>query len=157
MGLKELIFGRTNRAYEFAATTAQTEMANPQSQQAEQDYGAIVARVSYLLETPEMDQFLVSHKEMQDFIPAFQKVIRTTNISPREAEIMWLNYKIMFLTKKQTIPRTDYEQVISLFQAFEILADSIISDAKNGWKGHLSTESVRRVEVALNKKEHNTR
>ena len=154
MGLKERIFGKKNeKEFDFSAAAANTDIATTNNS-ASQEYVDTLGKIGYLLDSPTMNQFLTEEKEMQDLIPAFQSVIRTTKITGREAEIMWLNYKTMFLAKKAKMAGTYRENDPAvLFQALSILADSIISDAKDGWKGHLATENTRRLDVVLNKKE----
>lgn len=155
LGLKERIFGkRDDKAFEFSAGAAQTDLANPNQSSPEQQYVDTVGRLGYLLDSPTMQEFFVNNEELRPLIPLFQSVIRTTKISRREGEIMWLGYKIASLKLKAdlaaTHPQKDYS---SIFMALEVLFESIISDAIDGWKGHLATEQVRRLDVVLNKKE----
>lgn len=155
MGLRERIFGRKDdTAFQFSANAAQADLANPNNQNQEQEYYQTLNKLTYLIDTPALQQFFVNYKELNDLIPAFQTPIRTTKINKREAEVMWLNYKILFLKKKAELYSLHpYEDFTALFLALEILADSIISDALDGWKGHLTTEQVRRLDVVLNKKD----
>lgn len=155
MGLKERIFGKKDEtAFQFSAAAAHTDLANPSNSSSEQEYIATIGKIGYLLDSPTMTQFFQDNPQMQVFIPAFQNVIRTTKITNHEAEVMWIDFKILFLMKKATIPPHMYnESMMAMFQSLSILADSIISDAKDGWKGHLTTEQVRRLDVQLNKKQ----
>lgn len=156
MGLKERIFGKKDdTAFQFSAGAAQTDLANPTTSTPEQQYIDTVSKIGYLLDSPTMQSFFLDNPHMKVFIPAFQSVIRTTKITSHEADIMWIDFKILFLMKKATMPQQLYDQgAMAMFQSLSILADSIIYDAKDGWKGHLSTENVRRLDVVLNKKDH---
>lgn len=156
MGLKERIFGKKDDlAFQFSAAAAQTDLANPNNSPASQDYVDAAGRIGYLLDSPELQQLFVNHPELNPLSPAFQSVIRTTKVNSIEAERMWLRYKIATLKLKADLaskyPQRDYS---AIFMALDILFESIITDAKEGWKGHLSTESVRRLDVVLNKKDH---
>ena len=155
MGLKERIFGKKDdTAFQFSAAAAQTDLANPNNTTLQQDYIDTVGKIGYLLDSPTMQQFFADNEEFRPLIPAFQNVIRTTKINSREAEIMWLGYKILALKLKADLASTHpYKDYTAIFMSLEILFESIISDAKEGWKGHLTTEQVRRLDVQLNKKD----
>ena len=154
MGLLDILKGTNKKreAFEFSAAAAQQELANPSSNA--QEYVDTIGKLGYLFETTAMQDFFMNNRNMRVFIPAFQTVNRTTNINEHEAQIMWLDFQTLFTMVKLTMPPDDYEQgAMAMFQSLEILASTIITDAKNGWKGHLATENVRRLDVALNKKE----
>jgi hypothetical protein len=148
-----LFHKKDERAFEFSAAAAQTDLANPTASSPEQEYVQTVGKIGYLLNSPTMEQFFATNPHMQKFIPAFQSVNRTTKLSNHEAEIMWLDFQIAFTMAKLTMPPDVYEQgAMSMFQSLEILASTQITDGKDGWKGHLITEQVRRLDVQLNKK-----
>jgi hypothetical protein len=156
LGLKERLFGKKDdTAFQFSAAAAQTDLANPSNSSSSQEYVDTVGKIGYLLDSTEMQQFFSNHQEFSPLIPAFQSVIRTTKINNHEAQMMWLGYKILTLKLKADLaskfPQVDYS---AIFMSLEILFESIISDAKDGWKGHLTTEQVRRLDVVLNKKDH---
>ena len=156
MGLKERLFGKKDdTAFQFSAAAAQTDLANPSNSSQSQEYVDTIGKIGYLLDSTEMQQFFANNPEFGPLIPAFQIVIRTTKINSHEAQMMWLRYKVLTLKLKADLaskfPQKDYS---AIFMALDILFESIISDAKDGWKGHLTTEQVRRLDVVLNKKDH---
>jgi hypothetical protein len=152
MGILDLFRKKDTSAFEFSAAAAHQDIANPNTSPA-QDYVDTVGKIGYLLNSPTMEQFFMTNKYMQVFIPAFQSVNRTTKLSNHEAEIMWLDFQIAFTMAKLTMPPDVYEAgAMGMFQSLEILASTQITDGKEGWKGHLITEQVRRIDVALNKK-----
>ena len=156
MGLKERIFGkRDDSAFQFSAGAAQSDLANPNNSPNGNDYVDVAGRIGYLLDSPELQHLFTNHQELNPLLPAFQSVIRTTKINAIEAERMWLRYKIATLKLKADLASSYSQRDYSaIFMSLDILFESILSDAKDGWKGHLSTESVRRLDVVLNKKEH---
>jgi hypothetical protein len=155
LGLKDLFRKKDETAFNFSAGAAQQDLGNPNQTTPEQEAIETAGKIAYLLDSETMKQFFHDNPDFRVFIPAFQSVIRTTKINNHEAEMMWLNFKIMFLMKKAEMPKKLYAQgAMTLFQSLTILADSIITDAKDGWKGHLTTENVRRLDVMLNKKDH---
>jgi hypothetical protein len=149
------MFGRKkdNSAFEFSAAAAQTDISNPNNPSPEQDYVAMLGKIGYLLNSPTMEKFFMEHPHLRMFVPAFQSVNRTTKLSANEAEIMYYDFQILFTMAKLTMPPDVYEQgAMGIFQGLEVLASTQITDGKDGWKGHLITEQVRRLEVNLNKK-----
>jgi hypothetical protein len=154
LGILSLFRKKDNTAFEFSAAAAQQDLANPNASGPAQEYVDTVGKIGYLLNSPTMEQFFMTNKYMQVFIPAFQSVNRTTKLSNHEAEIMWLDFQIAFTMAKLTMPPDVYEQgAMAMFQSLEILAGTQITDGKEGWKGHLITEQVRRIDVQLNKKD----
>lgn len=144
---------KDNTAFEFSAGAAHQDLANQNNPSEEQQQIETLGRIRHLLNSPTMERFFVENKYMQAFLPAFESVNRTTKINNQEARIMWLDFQILFLMGKLTMPPDVYEQgAMLMFQSLEIAASTIITDAKDGWKGHLLTEQVRRLDVALNKK-----
>lgn len=155
LGILDKFRHRDDRAFEFSAAAAQQDLANPTNSNQAQEYVDTVGRLGYLFDSPIMQSFFMDNPRMRVFIPAFQTVNRTTNLSSHEAEIMWLDFQILFTMVKLTLPPDIYEQgAMSMFQSLEVLAGTIITDGKNGWKGHLATENVRRLDVALNPKKN---
>lgn len=142
---------KDDTAFQFSAAAAQSDLQNPQNNPEEQL--ETLTKISHLLTSSIMEKFFLEHPHMQALIPAFDRVNRTTKITQHEAEIMWLDFKILFIKMKLTMPTEIFEQgATAFFSSLEILANSIITDARDGWKGHLLTEQVRRLDVALNKK-----
>jgi len=154
MGLLGLFRKKDDKAFEFSASVAQQDVANPTNSNQSQDYVDTIGKIGYLFDTPTMQDFFMNNQYMRVFIPAFQTVNRTTKLNSHEAEIMWLDFQILFTMVKLTLPPDVYEQgAMAMFQSLEILSATIISDGKDGWKGHLATENVRRLDVQLNKKD----
>jgi hypothetical protein len=144
---------KDDKAFDFSAAAAHQDMANPNTSSPEQDYVAMIGKIGYLLNSPTMEQFFMEHPHLRMFVPAFQSVNRTTKLSNHEAEIMYYDFQILFTMAKLTMEPSIYEQgAMGIFQGLEILAETQITDGKDGWKGHLITEQVRRLEVDLNKK-----
>ena len=154
MGLLDRLRKKDNSAFEFSAAAATQDLANPNNSSPQQEYIDTVGKIGYLLNSPTMEQFFMTNKYMQVFIPAFQSVNSTTKLSSHEAEIAWLDFQIAFTMAKLTMPPNIYEQgAMGMFQSLEILASTQIADGRDGWKGHLITEQVRRLDVQLNKKD----
>jgi hypothetical protein len=153
LGFLKIFRKKDDTAFQFSAAAAQTDLANPNQTNSEVEQIETLGKIRHLLTSPVMEKFFLENKYMQVFIPAFDSVNRTTKITDHEAEIMWLDFQILFLMAKLTMPPDVYEMgAMALFQSLEIAASTVITDAKGGWKGHLLTEQVRRLDVMLNKK-----
>jgi hypothetical protein len=153
LGFLKVFRKKDDTAFQFSAAAAQTDLSNPNQNNPEVDQIETLGKIRHLLNSPVMERFFLENKYMRVFIPAFESVNRTTKINNHEAEIMWLDFQILFLMAKLTMPPDVYEcGAMTMFQSLEIAASTIITDAKDGWKGHLLTEQVRRLDVMLNKK-----
>lgn len=139
--------------WEFQKTAAIQDLSNPNQTSQEQDYVTMVGKIGYLLNSPTMEKFFMKHPHLRGFIPAFQSVNRTTNLTKHDAEVMYYDFQILFTMAKLTMDPSTYEQgAMAIFQGLEILAETQITDGVDGWKGHIITEQVRRLEVDLGKK-----
>lgn len=153
MGIFNLFKPKDDRAFEFSAAAAQQDLANPANTQNSQEYVDTLGKIGYLLDSPTMQEFIMTNPYMRLLAPAFQAVIRTTNTNRFQAELMQMDYQILFCMAKLTMPPHVYEQgAMTLLQSLEVYSNSIVFDTIEGWKGHLCTENVRKIEVGLNQR-----
>jgi len=121
------------------------------------EYVESLGRSVFMIMDPEVITMLVNDRQLKNLLPAFSHLNRVTNIGKgregaREAELLFLKYKILLIRHKLAMTEDQYEKMgWETLESLEIFARSIISDAREGWKGRLVTEQLKKVTVELEK------
>lgn len=110
-------------------------------------------RDKMMLGDQTVTKFILSHPQYAPFLPALSPVNRTTkHISKSDAEVMWLDFQILFCMEEMCMSPEDYENGgLEFLQGLEIYTGPLISDGYEGWKGRITTEQKKIVSAQLTK------
>lgn len=148
-------FWRRNEEEErFCKDVALTSENAPQSQD-ENPVEAIkqAERERQMIQDERVSRFIENHHYFNAYIPAFSGVNRTSkHRNKSEAEIMWLDFKILGIETSMFMPPEEYEKgALEIIQGFEPYISTLISDSDEGFKARILTEQRKSIRVETKK------
>ena len=143
---------RDDGAIEFRRNMAITDANNDKTGQ-ESDYINTMGKMGYLLYDETVTTFLFENKPLQPLLPVLSPLNSTTNLSKFDAELKCIRMDNFFTMMKLTMNPADYEnRGLEFLDGLRLFAMDRVSDARDGWKGHISTEVTKRLSVVEEKK-----
>jgi hypothetical protein len=111
---------------------------------AETDYINTIGKVGYLLLDEQLITFLAENEFLNPLIALLSPVNSTSNLSKFEADLKRLRIENFFTMLKLTMPPEMYEKNgMEWLESLRLYSFDRVSDAENGWKGHIATEHVK--------------
>jgi hypothetical protein len=143
-----MVFGgkKKKEQEEFGKSMALAgEVGEAQAQaQGSANYVNALGPFYYLNKDEQLAALMWINTQLRNMIPAFTILNEISNIDKDEADIWRWKFKIMLLKQKGYMNAKKLAEGGSiLIDSLEIRSRSIVSNALNGWKGKLSTESTR--------------
>jgi hypothetical protein len=120
---------------------------------AENDYINATGKMGYLLYDEQVTGLLFDNKALQPLIPVLSLVNSTTKLSPHQADLKRIRMDNFFTMMKLTMdPKTYEANGMEMLDGLRMFGHDRVSDAEEGWKGHITTEQTRRISVEERKK-----
>jgi hypothetical protein len=151
----KLPFGKNKekekRDEEYLETQGLTETGRPSSSTPlPQEYLASLGTSYYLLMDEDVHGMLKRNNELKGLLPAYSHLNRTTKITPKQAELLKLDYDFVILIHELNMDEDAYETTLwSTLEGLQIYGANMISDAIEGWRGKLVTEQIKVIRTVL--------
>jgi hypothetical protein len=155
LGAVKRIFGGNDPGFEFRQNLAlQAAADNPQGQPGNPIDDAIDTqrRISYLTVDTNVIGLCYNNKALQPLLAPLSPLNSTIILDKRQADLKRIRMENYFAMLKLTMDPTDFEaNGFETIEGLRLYAHDRVNEAVDGWKGHLCTENVRRMEVQTKK------
>lgn len=122
------------------------DAAKPNSPEA--DYLAMVGKMGFMVMDENIINFLYSNSLLHPFIPVFSPLNSTIKLDKQQAELKRIRLENFIVERKLTMPPETYDSNgLEVLDGLRIFGHDRVSEAMDGWKGHLVTEQVKVIET----------
>lgn len=136
---------------ELILAEASGEAARPHSPEA--DYVAMVGKMGFMVMDENIINFLYSNPLLHPFIPVFSPINATIKLDKRQEDLKRIRLENFLVERKLTMPPDVYDaNGLEILDGLRIFGHDRISEAADGWKGHLVTEQVKVIETRSQEK-----
>jgi len=155
MGILD-IFNRTDRGkleYQREVASATVHGESARSEDPATEYMKDLQKISYLTVDELVSNWLMDHKEFHALIAPAAPVNRTTYLTKKQAEIAYLDLKILTSMMKLTMDPDVYEAGgMEMLQSLEMFITNIIHDAVEGRKLEACTVVSKQLSINTEQK-----
>ena len=158
MGFKSVvrkILGKDDPGFEFRQSLALQEAAGDANRPGNplEEIAEMTRKIGYLTVDETIINLCQSNKPLNPLLAPFSPLNSTINLSKHEAGLKRIRFENLFSIMKLTMCPEDYEaNGFEVIEGLRMYAADRVSEAQEGWKGHLCTENVKRTEVHTEKK-----
>ena len=110
-------------------------------------------KIGYLTIDETVLNFLNDNPELRPLLAPFSPLNSTIILNKHEASLKRIRFENLFALLKLTMEPATYEaNGFEVLEGLRMYAHDRVSEAEEGWKGHLCTENVKRIEAHTEKK-----
>jgi hypothetical protein len=149
------LFHREDKGLEFRQTLIhqeqQVDANRPGS--AMEDLVEMTRKIGYLTIDENIINFLHNNASMHPLLAPFSPLNSTIILNKQQASLKRIRFENLFSILKLTMEPSTYEaNGFEVLEGLRMYAHDRVSEAEEGWKGHLCTENVKRIEAHTEKK-----
>lgn len=148
------LFGKDNAGFEYSQNLTLQSCAENQSQPGSALEEAIEAqrRIAYLTMDSQIIGLCSGNKALQPLLGPLSPLNSTIKLDKHQADLKRIRLEGFFAMLKLTMNPNDFEaNGYETVEGLRLYAHDRVSEAVDGWKGHLCTENVRRIEATTRK------
>ncbi len=153
-GVKRLL-GKNDAGIEFrqaAAIQACGEESGRPGNPLE-DIAEMTRKIGYLTIDETVIQLCLQNKMLNPLLAPFSPLNSTINLNKHEASLKRIRLENFFSILKLTMKPEDYEaNGFEVLEGLRLYGHDRVSEAQEGWKGHLCTENVKTIGIHTEKK-----
>lgn len=151
MGILDLLFRNKDSSrvdYEHALVTATTAGETGKPNDVAADYVEMTGRMGYMVMDELIVKILSNNEYFQPLLFLFSQLNSTINLDKHEAKLKRIRLEKIITMMRLTMPEEMYEaNGYETLATVRMFGHDRINEALNGWKGHLVTEQVKKIEV----------
>lgn len=131
------------RNMQTTAIDAKLRQTNPES-----EYIQMIGKLGYMVMDENVINFLYQNEVLHPFIPVFSPLNATIKLDKKQAELKRIRLENFIAMRKLTMPAEIYDSNgLEVIDGIRLFGHDRVSEAQDGWKGHLVTEQVTRIET----------
>lgn len=135
-----------SHALRFQRDLTRAEVEKPTSPEA--DYIAMVGKMGFMVMDENLINFLYSNPILHPLIPVFSPVNATIKLDKHQSELKRIRLENMLTVMKLTMAPNVYDaNGLEILDGLRLYGHDRVSEAFEGWKGHLVTEQVKVIET----------
>jgi len=110
-------------------------------------------KMKFMIKDEDVSNFLLQNKCLQPLVPVFSPVNATIKLNKQQAVLKRIRIENMITMMKLTMNPDVYEaNGLEVLEGLRLYGHDRVSEAEEGWKGHLVTEQVKVIETRTEKK-----
>ena len=110
-------------------------------------------KMKFMIKDEDVSNFLLQNKCLQPLVPVFSPVNATIKLGKQQEALKRIRIENMITLMKLTMsPRTYEARGLEVLEGLRLYGHDRVSEAAEGWKGHLVTEQVKVIETRTEKK-----
>ena len=120
----------------------------------EAEYLQTIGKMGYMVMDERVIDLLFSNPSLQSLGPVYSPVNATIRLSKQEAALKRIRIENHITMLKLTMHPDLYEgNGMEILEGLRLFGFDRVSEAEAGWKGHLVTEQVKKIEISTDKNE----
>ena len=154
MGILDLFRKKDDGGLEFERNLALASEAGDSQKPTspEADYAAMIGKMGFMIMDENVINFLYKNKVLHPYLFTFSPVNSTIKLSKHQSELKRIRLENQVVMTKLTMPPELYEaNGMEIMDGVRLYGHDRVSEAEEGWKGHLVTEQVKVIDIKTTK------
>jgi len=154
-GFIKKVLGKDDPGFEFRQNLALQECVADGNRPGNplEDIAEMTRKIGYLTIDEQIIGLCQQNKSLNPLLAPFSPLNSTIILDKHQAGLKDIRFENLFSIMKLTMKQEDYEaNGFEVIEGLRMYAHDRVSEAREGWKGRLCTENVKRTEVHTEKK-----